>query len=172
MRAALAGVAMLMAAGPAAAQYLETVPSPVFEAEGDRAALTRRAATCFAANAGTSGQSVQTDVEGGTVSGPALISYSQAGVPWSVRSTLIIEAKDGRFRMTHSGLTQKQGGPAANRSAWAGFLGGNLNTTSEGGWMPVGKWRFSGGEKAEAAAQALSQKIATCVQTKTADEDW
>lgn len=164
--------ALLTVPSQAQAQYVETVTSSVFEApDKDRASLTRRASTCLIQSAGTAGQSVQTDVEAGTVVGAALFSYSQAGIAWSVRSTLTAEAKDGRFRLVHSGLTHKQGGPAASRSAWSAFLG-SKDQGSEGGWMPVGKWRFAGGERAEAAAQALSQKIATCVQAAPAADNW
>jgi len=113
---------------------------------------------------------VQSDPATGTVVGAALMSYSQGGVPWSVRSTLTLEAKDGRFRLTHTGLTQKQGGPAASSSAWTGLFAGSVDDKADGGWMRVGNWRFSGGEKATAAAQALSQKIADCL--KKPAEDW
>ena len=153
--------ATVVAAPAVAADYLEAVESPVFEAPGDHAALTRRAATCLAQNEGLTGQSIQTDAEGGTVVGPLLFSYSSAGVPWSVRSTLTIVSKDGRFRMTHSALSHKQGGPAV--SGWSIFSG-SLDQGSEGGWMRVGKWKFSGADKVEAAAQALSLRIATCIQ--------
>jgi len=72
---------VVMATGPTtAAEYLETVQSPVFETAGDHAILARRAATCLAGNAGISGQAIQSDPDGGTVVGAALFSYSQGGI--------------------------------------------------------------------------------------------
>lgn len=167
-RSAWAAVVFAVVATPAtAAEYLETVQSTVFETGGEHTTLTRRAAICLVQNAGVPGQSVQSDPDSGIVVGAALFPYSQGGIPWSVRSTLTVEAKDGRFRLTHTALTQKQGGPAVP-SGWSIF-NGSVDQRSEGGWMKVGKWRFSGSEKVEAAAQALSQKIASCIQAPHTD---
>ena len=165
----MAVVVAAIAPSASAADYLQTVVSPVFEAQGDRSTLAKRSATCLAQNSGLAGPTIQSDPEGGTVVGPLQFSYSNSGIPWTVRSTLTIETKDGRFRMTHSALTQKQGGPAVP-SGWSIF-NGSVDTGSEGGWMRIGQWRFSGSDKVEAAAQALSKRIATCVETKPA-ENW
>ena len=163
-------MAAAMVSGPAiAAEYPETVQSPVFESAGDHMMLAKRAATCLAQNTGLSGQAIQSDLDGGTVVGASLFSYSQGGIPWSVRSTLTVEAKDGRFRLTHTNLTQKQGGPAV-ASGWSIF-NGSVDHSSEGEWIRVGRWRFSGSDKVEAAAQALSLRVATCIQTLHA-ENW
>lgn len=158
-----------MAGTTYAAEYVDSIQSPVLEAAGDKAALTRRAATCLAQNGGGAGQAIQTDTDGGTTVAPMLFPYRDAGIPWSVRSTLTVEAKDGRFRMTHTNLTHMQGGPASQRG-WSIF-DGSTNHSSEREWARVGKWRFSGGERVETAAQELSQKIAACIQ-KTPIENW
>lgn len=152
-----------------AADYLETVVSPVFETKGDRAALAKFAASCLAQNAGLAGPTIQTDVEGGTVVGPILFPYSSAGVPWSVRSTLTVDVKDGRFRITTANFTHKQGGPAV-ASSWSIF-NGSVDQATEGGWTRVFKGRFGGSEKVESEAQALSKRIAGCVQAK-AEDNW
>jgi hypothetical protein len=167
----LMGVASLLAfAMPASgAQYLETIPSDVFQAAGDHAALARRSALCLAQASGVPGQTLQADAEAGVVVGPALFSYSTIGIPWSVKSIVTIETKDGRFRITHSSLAQKQGGPAVRQ--WT-IMGSGTDQRGEGGWGPVGTWRFSGGEKVEKAAQALSQRIADCIQAVPRRDDW
>ena len=163
----LAAAVVLLATSAGAAEYLDTVQSSIFEAPFDHKVLSRRAAICLSQNAGISGQTMQTDIDGGTVVGASLFSYSSGGIPWSVKSTLTFEAKDGRFRLTHSNLAQKQGGPAIPES-WS-ILSGSVNQSAEGGWIRVGKWSFSGYKKVEGAAQAMSQRIATCVQSLHSD---
>ena len=149
-----------------AAQYLETVQSGVFQASGDHAALAKRAAACLARNAGAPGQTIQTDADGGTAVGVALFSYNGLlAIPWSVKSVVTVETKDGRFRITHSGIVQKQGGPATHTARI--FYG--LDDSAQGGWLPVGMWKMSGHDKIERAAQTLSGRIAACIQSADAD---
>ncbi|MDB5453607.1 MAG: hypothetical protein JWO33_2185 [Caulobacteraceae bacterium] len=170
IRSIAIAVSLVAVAAPAiAADYVEQIVSPVFEAPGDRAALTRRAGTCLAQSNAGSPAAIRSDEVGGTVVGAVLFSYSQAAVPWSVRSTLTVELKDGRFRLTHTNLTQKQGGPAV--PSGSSILSDSVDQRTEGGWMRVGDWRFSGAEKVRAAADAVSQRIANCIESK-AKEDW
>lgn len=156
----LAGLA-LAACSPAYAgsgpddpsRYLQRVESPVYEADGDHQAITRRALVCIAqvvrpglTNAPTVTSS---DVEGGLIVANNAFEFTSGLMKSEARTTLTFQAKDGRFRITHTNIEQ--------------YLDASY------GWTKVGTWKFSGGEKVQAAAQAISDRIADCVKTKPAD---
>lgn len=160
--------ALVCASSAQAAEYLETVQAPPAEAPGDRAAITKRAAGCLARNLRPerAGPAViqSTDPETGVTVAAASFPYSRGGVPWTARSTVTVEAKDGRFRITQSNLEHRQG--AETTTAAASFLG----TNRQGGdWMRVGLWWGSGGDAVRKQAEALNLRLAACV---TAQDDW
>jgi hypothetical protein len=160
----------LAAASPAAAaEYLQRVDSPVITATGSQAELAKRARLCLAqkANAGgSSAAAVTFDPDAGVVVSPAVFGYSSLGIPWAVRSTLTIETKDGRFRMSHTNLQQRQGRPAIQDVL---DTANGRGPRAEGEWMGVGMWWGASHAKVEAAAAELSKAVANCISAAPAD---
>lgn len=94
------------------------------------------------------------DLDRGVVVARNALSYPDGFLlVWQMRSRVTFEAREGRFRITHENIER-------------------LNEQA-GGWTPVGKWRGSGWQKAEAALQAQSAEIAACVTSATgSSDDW
>lgn len=157
----LFGALMLISAAvvlPTRPDYLTTVQSETVPTEGSAAEIASRGEVCIARALGSGvvgGELiVSRNIERGVVVARNALSYSGGFLlVWQMRSRVTFEARDGRFRITHENIER-------------------LNEQA-GGWTPVGKWRGSGWEKAEAALQAQSAEIAACVVGSggTAD-DW
>ncbi|MGV3720614.1 MAG: hypothetical protein ACO1SX_06855, partial [Actinomycetota bacterium] len=81
------------------------------------------------------------------------VEYRDGMLEWQMRSRLTLEAREGRFRLTHTSIER-------------------LNDQA-GGWSPVGKWWGSGWQKAEAALKNISAAIADCITAApAAQDDW
>ncbi len=135
------------------ATYLDSVESPVFETNGNHQDLTKRAMTCIAQivkpGFTTAPTIITSDPEAGTVVANNAFTYYYGPllpVEYRARSTLTFQAKDGRFRIVHTSIEK------FNDTAGLGI-----------GWERIGTWRFSGGDEAKLAIDAISQSIATCV---------
>jgi hypothetical protein len=145
--ATLASLAIVVTAH--GAEQPRPAPIEVYEAANlDHQAITKRALVCIPkfANSGltTADTIVSSDVEAG---------YIQARNVWTgyaggtYRSTVTLEAKDGRFRISHSDL-----GVMFPRSGWAVM-------------------RFPGGAEIS-FMQAQSFNIATCIQNGPVSPDF
>lgn len=150
-------IAVMMALS-SAPDYLTTVQSEVFQAEGSPAQITARAEQCIAEQLGSGIQGgeliVSRDPAAGVIVARNAVSYQDGLMNWRLRSRVTFEAREGRFRIVHNAIERfnDQGG----------------------GWSPVGKWRFSGWQKAENALKATSDSLAGCVigSGPAVREDW
>lgn len=137
-------------------QYLDRVESPVFETVGTHQEITKRAITCIAqivkpglVNAPTI---VSSDIKSGVIVANNSFKFSYGLLETTARTTLTFQAKDGRFRIVHASIEQ---------------------LSDARGWIGIGTWRFSGGDAAKEAIEAISQSLATCVKSNpTANDNW
>lgn len=97
------------------------------------------------------------DADGGLVVAQSRITRSTLFGKESVQSTVTIEAKDGRFRITHSsiGSASADTGYAANR-----------------GYGPVLVQAMSPHEKVRAALEGVTEKLAACIRDAPAADNW
>lgn len=137
--------------------YLTTVQSEVIEAHGSPAEIAARGEACMAQYLGSGVQGgeliVSRDPAAGVVVSRNSVSYRDGLLEWQMRSRLTLEAREGRFRLTHTGIERfnDQGG----------------------GWSAVGKWWGSGWQKAETALKDVSAAVADCITgSPAARDDW
>lgn len=169
-----------------AAEYLELVESPVFEAPGTAADIVKRGQVCASrllrndevriadAAAGglipipgasrTDGVAggavlVSVDPDQGVLVANSRVDYRVWGgtIARNARSTVTLLAKDGRFKIQHTNIETLQ------KST------GNLEND---GYTKQGKWKGAGWEKAEAALQDVSTKLAECIKQPASGADW
>lgn len=99
------------------------------------------------------------DLDAGLIVAQSRTPYSRMMMQHVLESTITFEAKEGRFRITQTGIrvAMQSTGYAANT-----------------GFMPVRIQPGSGHEKIAAALLALSEKIGDCVATSAGsnDADW
>ena len=138
-----------------AAEYLTEITSEVYQAAGTPAELTAKANICMSRIlvSGTEGGQVivSSDPANGVVIANNVMSYQDGLLTWEARSKVTFEARDNRFRIQHTALER-------------------FNDQA-GGWSPIGKWSMSGWETAQEAFEAVTAKIAGCVQNQK-KEDW
>lgn len=136
-----------------AAEYLTEVTSEVHQTSGTPREIAQRASTCISQSLrpGTVDAQliISSDLDGGIIVARNAISYPDGLVQWEVRSTFTFEAREGRFRITQTGLER------FNRQ-----------------WGPIGKWAGSGWKKAEQAFQTSANAVAQCVVTGPRQADW
>lgn len=162
MRAAGLGLALALCASAAGADVpvdVGTVVSPVYDAPGSQAEIARRGQTCMAQilKPGTVDATVirSADLAGGVIVGQNAFEYVEKSLGMKLasraRSTVTLEAKDGRFRVTHSDVeTFMQYGGAR--------------------WVPAKVWRDKGdADPLKAALAKISDELAACVREKPAD---
>ena len=129
--------------------------SQVYQAPGTPKELATRAQTCIAQNLrpGTvnAPQIVSSDLDNGIIVAQSALEYGSFPV-WKIRSRFTFEARDGRFRISQTGLEQ------FNEMA--------------GGWAGIGKWWGSPWKKAEAAFTASADAVAQCVIARPKRDDW
>lgn len=156
-------VMALMIAAPQR-EYMTEIVSPVYEAEGDPAHLVARATTCMSQRLAPDGRGgsviISSDPAAGVVVGNNALEYRDRLVPWRVRSRLTFEARDGRFRLTHSNIERHN-----DQTIGSQFTGASP-------WVQIGKWRGSGWQKAQEAFEAVSAGVAECVTAQAAPDDW
>lgn len=136
-------------------EYLTEIVRPVVERPGTAAEIASTARRCVAEHLGSGragGELIISDSDNIIVSRSAL-SYRDGLASWQVRSRFTVEARDGRFRVTQSGLER-------------------LNDAA-GGWGPIGKWWGSGWQKAEQAFNDSAQAVEACIARPEAPaDDW
>lgn len=136
-----------------AAEYLTEVTSEVYQTSGTPKEIAQRASTCISQKLRPGTTSAQliisSDLDNGTIVARNALSYPDGLMQWEVRSTFTFEAREGRFRITQTGLER------FNRQ-----------------WGPIGKWTGSGWKKAEEVFRASATAIAQCVLSGPAKADW
>ena len=160
--------------------------SPVYQTQGSAAEIVQKAQGCVAkhltndevSTSGSSasgffgavagqGHNVNSSVSGGSLielSDPAngqLIANSRADykfmlLGFSVKSRFVIEAKEGRFRITQSNLEKLQK---------------NTGSMRNDGYNRIIKSKGTGWEKALSAATDAEKKVVDCI-TSTEAESW
>lgn len=137
--------------------YLTVVVGEPVQAPGSAAEIATRGEACMAKHLSSGRQGgeliVSRDPASGVIVSRSAVSYMDGLLEWQMRSRLTLEAREGRFRLTHESIER-------------------FNEYG-GGWSPVGKWRGSGWQKAETALKATSDQIAACIAIPPgADADW
>lgn len=143
-----AALTLALATPAAAAQQLERVESPPLEAAGSARELVGRGRTCMAR---VLGSRPVTDLEGGVVVAASRFAYTERlliPLAWEGRSTVTLEASDGRFRVTHTDIAQR------SREGYA--------------WGPVNLWRARDGDRIRAELEAITADLAACVRQRPA----
>jgi hypothetical protein len=154
--AAVIVLAVLASPAVAAPEYLTEVMSQVYQTQGTPKEIATRAQTCIAQNLrpGTvnAPQIVSSDLDNGIIVAQSALETGSFPV-WKLRSRFTFEAREGRFRITQTGLE------------W-------FNDTGAGGWLGIGKWWGSPWKKAEAAFAASADAVARCVIARPKRDDW
>lgn len=157
-------ILILAASAVIAPEYLTSVVSEPFQTTGTATEIAVRAETCAA-------RLLYAGVEGGELivsSSPATgvvvarnsLEYRDNLVPWRIRSRMTVEARDGRFRISH-GEIERYTDPAHGTQLFGGSP-----------WGPIGKWRFSGWQKAEAALIGKTGELAACIHQPASVDAW
>jgi hypothetical protein len=149
-------VLLVVLASPAAAHdYLTDLTSPVYQAAGTPRDIAIRAQTCMAQNlrpgAVNAQQFVSSDLDNGIIVAQNALSFGSFP-EWQARSRFTFEARDGRFRITQTGI--------------------EMFNDMAGGWRPIGKWTGSPWKKAEAAFTASADAVAQCVIAGPKHDAW
>ena len=149
-------------------RYLERIESPVYDAEGDHQAITKRAITCIAQTIKpgftTAPTIISSDIESGIIVANSSFEYTWGlfgMIQETARTKLTFQAKDSRFRIVNTDIEEMYSGPP------------NASISVE--WQPVGTWKSASQEASalKAAAQTISDKLAACVKSKSsASDDW
>ena len=149
-------IALAALASPAAAaEYLTEVTSQVYQTPGTPKELATRASTCIAQNLrpGTvnAQQIVSSNLDNGIIVAQNALRFG-ALPEWQIRSRFTFEAREGRFRISQTGL--------------------EMFNDMAGGWGPIGKWWGSPWKKAEATFTASAAAVAQCVMSGPKRDDW
>jgi hypothetical protein len=99
---------------------------------------------------------VDIDIENGTITANNRVNYSAAFISRNVKSTIVFQAKEGRFKINHSAIEYLQ------KST------GNLHNS---GYMRIAKAWGTGWSDAEEALKVVTDKIATCIKT-VQNDNW
>jgi hypothetical protein len=139
-----------------AADYLTSIASQVYPAQGTAKDIASRANTCIAQHlaAGTTDSQliISSDINNGMI--VARNATTHGSFPrFQIRSRFTFEARDGRFRIEQTGLER-------------------FNELGAGGWGPIGKWAGSKWKAAEAAFATSAVTVAQCVVSGPKSETW
>lgn len=139
-----------------AAEYLTSLTSDVFQAQGTPKAIATRASTCISQHLAPGTVNAQliisSDLDNGTIVARSALTYPDGLLKWQVRSVFTFEARENRFRIEQTNLER-------------------FNDMS-GGWSPIGKWTGSGWKKAEDAFAASANAVAQCVASGAKRDEW
>lgn len=143
-------------ASPAtAAEYLTEVTSQVYQTPGTPKEIAMRAQICIAQNLRPGNvnaqQIVSSDLENGVIVAQNALKFGSMP-EWQARSRFTFEAREGRFRISQTGL--------------------EMFNDMAGGWGGIGKWWGSPWKKAEAAFAASADAVARCVLAGPKRDDW
>lgn len=144
-----------LASPAAAADYLTEVSSQVYQTQGTPKEIATRAQTCIAQNlrSGTvnAPQIVSADLDNGVIVANNALRFGSLP-EWQIRSRLTFEAREGRFRISQTGL--------------------EMFNDMAGGWNGIGKWFGSPWKKAQATFEASAAAVAACVMSGPKRDDW
>ncbi len=153
-----------------AADILDKVESPIFQKPGTPEQLIARAKVCIA-------ETVKSDAGGNTATAnPITIAtedkiiansrfeYTHRLLRHSAKSKIILEAREGRFKITHTEIGYKQ-------VATTGVLAWGASRNDSEGHIQLAKVWGTGWEELERQLQDLSKKIADCVISDK-KQDW
>ncbi|MCH8615483.1 hypothetical protein LZ016_05130 [Sphingomonas sp. SM33] len=156
-RNALVGFAVGFATPANAHEYLTSVTSQIYQAQGTKKEIAQRANICIAQHlaGGTVDAQliISQDLDNGIIVARNATTHGSFPV-FKIRSRFTFEAREGRFRIDQTALER-------------------FNDTAGGGWGPIGKWWGSQWKSAEAAFTNSATAVAICVMkgpTKT--DDW
>lgn len=149
-------VVLASLASPAAAhEYLTDLTSQIYQAQGTPKEIATRAQTCMAQSlrpgSVNAQQFVSSEPDNGVIVAQSAVSFGSFPV-WEARSRFTFEARDGRFRITQTGI--------------------EMFNDMGGGWQPIGKWAGSPWKKAEAAFTASADAVAQCVIAGPKKDVW
>ncbi len=99
---------------------------------------------------------VDFDLDGGTVTANSRVDYRSSFLAKNVKSTVLFQAKDGRFKIKHSNIE---------------YLQKSTGSGSNSGYMKARKSWGTGWEDARDELEKLSDNISQCVM-KTASDNW
>lgn len=147
---------MAALASPAAAhEYLTDVTSSVYQTQGTPKEIATRAQTCIAQNlrsgAVNAPQIVSADLDNGVIVAQNAVRFGSFP-EWEARSRFTFEARDGRFRISQTGI--------------------EMFNDMGSGWQQIGKWTGSPWKKAEAAFTASADAVAQCVIAGPKKDVW
>lgn len=144
-----------LASPAAAAEYLTSVESQVYQTPGTPKEIATRASTCIAQNlrSGTvnAPQIVSSDLDNGVIVAQNALRFGSLP-EWQIRSRFTFEAREGRFRISQTGL--------------------EMFNDMAGGWNGIGKWWGSPWKKAQATFEASATAVAACVMSGPKRDDW
>lgn len=152
-----------------AAELVEKVESPVFQHESTASQLTSRGKVCIA-------ELVKFESGSNSATNPIIIEaenkiiansrfeYTYLLLRHSAKSKLVFEARDGRFKITHTDIGYKQ-------VATSGGLAWGASKNDNEGHIQLAKVWGTGWEELEKQLQNLSVKVADCV-IREKKQDW
>lgn len=109
-----------------AQDYLTRIDSEVFQTTGSLPEIAGRAWTCIdqILASGVQGGQLNIRDNGATIVANNVSTYSASLVQWRIRSRVVFEARDGRFRIAHANPERFHDLRAVGRSANEGFPAG------------------------------------------------
>jgi hypothetical protein len=152
----IALIVLAVLASPATAhEYLTDLTSQVYQTQGSAKEIAMRAQTCMAQmlrpGSVNAQQSVSSDLDNGVIVAQNAVSFGSFP-EWQARSRFTFEAREGRFRITQTGI--------------------EMFNDMGGGWQPIGKWTGSPWKKAEATFSASADAVAQCVIASPKKDVW
>lgn len=97
------------------------------------------------------------DPDNGMVAGNSGIDYRHMMMGSNARSIVTLEAREGRFRITHGSITSIQK---------------NSGTWTNSGFTKVGMWRGGGSKPVVKALERVTNQLAECINEPKAVDDW
>lgn len=150
------GASVVTATSAAAHEYLTSVISQVYQAQGTQKEIAQRASICIAQNLAPGTIDAQLvisqDLDNGIIVARNATTHGSFPV-FKIRSRLTLEARDGRFRIDQTGLER-------------------FNEMNGNGWGPIGKWWGSQWKSAETAFDLSAASVAQCVMSAPKRDDW
>lgn len=144
------------------AANIDEVDSQVYTATGTRQQILARAAVCVAQVMRPGIPNAPLILSRDNTAGVLVIDnythFSARLVTWALHTTMTLEAKNGRFRIVHTGIEQTadpQGPMSAHPS-----------------WVPVSKGFPNPWKHAQQAIEDVSTRLANCVTRAPKPSDW
>jgi len=155
-------VAVVLVPAAANAENLDEVDSQVYTTTGTHQEIMARAATCVAQlmKPGRPGTPLilSRDDAAGVMVIDNYTSFSARMITWALHTKMTFEAKDGRFRIIHTGIEQT-----------ADVMG---QMSPHPNWVPVNKGFPNPWKHAQKAVEDTSTRLATCVTSPAKSDNW